>query len=84
MKVSDWIIIDEYCATRTIEGKDPNLVENRVAFIEKSPRVRIASFSPVDDYKNWEFGRGSSEYGFDTNSREWCDKRLVELGYSFI
>jgi hypothetical protein len=83
MKLTDWIIIDEYCATRVIEGKDPNVVENRVAFIESSPRVRIAPFTSVDDYKNWEFGSKGSEYGFDKDSREWCDKKLLELGYTF-
>lgn len=83
MKASEWIVIDTDCATRIIEGTDVNKVENRVAFIEKHPRVRIAPFSDENtDSKNWLFDRGTSERGFDKESREWCDQQLIKLGYT--
>lgn len=44
MKLSPWIIVHEYCATRVLFGTDPNDVKNRVAFIEKTPRVRLKSW----------------------------------------
>jgi|APSaa5957512535_1039671.scaffolds.fasta_scaffold06771_6 hypothetical protein len=40
--LSGWIIIDSYCATRVLLGTDPAVVANRVAFIEKTPRVRVS------------------------------------------
>ena len=44
MELSDWIVIDGYCATRVLKGTDPNEVNNRVAFIEKTPRVKIGNY----------------------------------------
>jgi len=41
MKVSDWIV-DGHCAYRSlVDFGDTHDVKNRVAFIEKTPRVRI-------------------------------------------
>jgi len=82
MKLSDWIIIDGYCATKVLEGTDHNNVENRVAFIEKSPRIRVAPFNGDEDWKNWKYGDKGSEYGKDIESREWCDNELIKLGYT--
>lgn len=81
MKLSDWIIIDEDCATKVIFGTDPSKVENRVAFIERSPRVRVKAFTEVDDFENWEFGNKGDDYGMDEESRKWCDEKLIKLGY---
>jgi hypothetical protein len=39
--LSPWIVVDGYCATRVLVGSDPDKIENRYAFIEKTPRVRI-------------------------------------------
>lgn len=95
IELSDWIVVDEYCATRVYKNSDPNVVGNRVAFIEKTARVRKEMYDhsreeSVDCYK-WEYGNkyqtghGNHEeegnYGFDVESREWCDNRLKELGY---
>ncbi len=41
-QLSDWIMV-EHCATRVIKGGDPMNIEHRVAFIEKTPRVRISN-----------------------------------------
>lgn len=83
IKLSGWIIIDGYCATRVYEGTDSSKVENRVAFIEKSPRIRIAPFTnDSEDYKNWKYGaKGTKEYGMNQNSRNWCDQELLKLRY---
>lgn len=90
MKLSGWIVVDGYCATRIIEGGDFKNVADRVAFIEKTPRVRIAPHS-TEDWINWESGPkgdggcleadGETIYGFYQPSRDWCDEKLVEMGY---
>ncbi len=41
MRLSPWIVIEGHCATRVLEGTDPAVVANRIAFIEKTPRVRL-------------------------------------------
>jgi len=38
-ELSDWIIIDNYCATRIIKNGKIENVSDRVAFIEKTPRT---------------------------------------------
>ena len=93
--VSRWVR-DEHCAFRFIIGTDPSLPENRVAFIEKTPRIRFiaANDEAVDwaDHLRWESGpKGSGGadghipeneyYGFDPDSRLWCDDMLKKLGY---
>lgn len=84
MELSDWIIIEDYYATRVLKGSDSSKVENRVAFIEKTPRIRISSFTDEDnDFKNWKFGDKGSDYGFDEASRKWCDDELLKIGYIF-
>jgi hypothetical protein len=92
MKVSNWIVVDEYCATRIIEGGNVDCVEDRVAFIEKTPRVRTAPYSTNwVDHNKWKSGpkgdggcletEGETIYGFCQDSRDWCDEKLVEMGY---
>jgi len=91
IELSEWIIIDGYCATRTIKGADVNLIKNRVAFIEKSGRVRVNPYTNEDkDYKNWQSvcrGSGGSNakedgcYGYDLETRSEVDEKLVEMGY---
>lgn len=90
--LSDWIMLD-HCAVRIKAYGDVENVEDRVAFIEKTPKVRIArnrfgleredgcgcSMSKTDA---WLSGpKGSSEYGEDEDSRKWCDEMLVLLGW---
>lgn len=98
--VSAWTPVENddgsepHCCMRHVVGTDPNDVANRVAFIEKTPRVRIGS-GLKPDHLNWEEGpkgRGGSSvfdetleqaevYGYYPPSRQWCDARLKELGY---
>lgn len=91
--LSEWMVIDGYCATRVIRDGDVNNINDRVAFIEKTPRVRISKYKYGVELSEgagcrgqetdaWLSGdKGSSEYGFDENSREWCDNMLVLLGW---
>lgn len=103
IKVTPWLVDEQvpHCCLRRVEGGDPNSLADRVAFIEKTPRVRIAPLTPAGsfigdhnaDKNNWQGGpKGAGGpdgdipanqlYGFYPPSREWCDKRLVELGYT--
>lgn len=93
MKVSSWIVVDGYCAARVIDGGDIDNVADRVAFIEKTPRVRTAPFSSWgEEQGKWQQGpkgRGGSDghipekerYGFYPDAREWCDAQLTKMGY---
>jgi len=90
METSPWIAVNGYCATRVIAGSDPSNIANRVAFIEKTPRVRFRSFTERDDFGNWlegDKGPGGGDpakdgtYGFCAESRQWCDNQLILLGY---
>lgn len=84
MELSEWMVVDEYCATRVLKGTDHRKVENRVAFIEKTARVRVKPFTEKDDSLNWWQAPFKGSYmGFDQESRDWCDKRLKGLGYTF-
>lgn len=92
-KVSDWIVVDGYCATKIVEGGDVNNIADRVAFIEKTPRVRSAPFSDHNaEQGKWPQGPkgcggadGSNPdnelYGFYPPSRKWCDAELIKMGY---
>lgn len=107
-KLSPWVVEPEmyedgeeiynengFCCFRYIIGTDPNKIENRVAFIEKTPRVRMRKFNPKnpnDDFKRWfqgHKGSGGSDghipenqlYGYDPKSRQWCDIMLINMGW---
>lgn len=97
-QITEWIE-DGHCALRAFVGTDPSKIENRVAFIEKTPRVRIRPHYMGDnghgqrqweDFLNWAQGpkgagggdpKKDGTYGFDVESRAWCDRMLVALGY---
>jgi hypothetical protein len=83
--VTEWMDVPgaEHCSMRCIIGSDPEDVAGRVAFIEKTPRVRIAPFAEQNDHRNWHQGpKGSApEYGKYEPSREWCDQELQRMGY---
>lgn len=85
---SDWIDVD-HCAYKYVIGSDPENPDNRVAFIEKTPRVQIlgSSFSPNktlprgENMSGWYYGSVSSGElcGKYSKSREWCDQMLQLL-----
>lgn len=99
-KLTKWTVTDCGCgAYRAIEGTDGNHVGNRVAFIEKTPRVRIRSYylgtntrwndagDKVSEERQWPehldwcCGPKGSHHD-DAESREWCDRMLVAMGYT--
>ncbi len=98
--LSPWIVDpDGQSAYRVKHGEDPSIVKNRIAFIEKTPRVRLSSnrfaleTSPdgnggcsVQNKDAWYYGpKGSSpEYGNYLPSREWCDQFLHLIGYDLL
>jgi hypothetical protein len=95
MKVSKWQLLDEYCSVRVIEGGDINNVDDRVALIEKTPRVRIDhkadnfyslytnNIIKGTRYKNWFHGNSGTHYQTDQHEKErqWCDEILKLMGY---
>ena len=94
MKLSPWLPIPSapYCCARIVEGGDINDVSDRIAFIEKTPRIRIRDeVTGYPDWLNWAEGSkgagGSGDpeteqlYGFYPPSRQWCDDMLKLLGY---
>lgn len=93
IELTEWVVVDGHCAARYLVGEDQSEIKNTMAFIEKTPRIRLLDFSNKDNerlawlqgYK----GAGGSEgdnpdnelYGFYPKSREWCDEILTKLGY---
>lgn len=83
VKLSPWTkdTDSDHCTMRFIEGTDPTQLENRVAFIEKTPRVRIRPFDNNSaDWKNWH-GGWKGDDGWDEVAQGWCDTHLVAMGY---
>lgn len=94
VELSEWIVVDGYCATRTLLGhENDDDPEYRYAFIEKTPRIRIAGYQDFwTEQKSWFSGsKGcggenghipeNELYGFYPASRKWCDEILTKLGY---
>lgn len=89
-KISEWMVLDGHGAGRVLLGTDPTKIENRVAFIEKTPRVRIRDMSHTqdnygrsNDWLNWAESTCKGDDANDPESREWCDRMLAMLGYEF-
>jgi hypothetical protein len=64
-----------HASFRYKEGGNPQNPDDRVAFIEKTPRVF--------DGSQWVNGpKGCApEYGRYQPSRDWCDAELLKMGY---
>ena len=84
MKVSEWICRED-CSFRIREGGDPGKIADRVAFIEKTPRIRIRrlfSYHREDsDYMNWASAPFKGYSPDDQESKAWCDNVLPFFGY---
>lgn len=82
IKLSAWMADPDggHCSMRIIEGTDPSEVANRVAFIEKTPRVRIKAFDPNQDWKGWHQAWKGDD-GWDAVAQGWCDAHLQAMGY---
>lgn len=83
MKISEWIR-GENCSFRIRSEGDPEKITDRVAFIEKTPRVRIRpDFGPYDRHPDWpNWAEGYKGNGPDDEiSKAWCDAVLPFFGY---
>lgn len=95
MKTTPWMTLPgaEHCTMRCLANTDPAIIANRVAFIEKTPRVRIApSTDEQTDYRYWTEGPkgpggpdgevpANELYGHHPRSQAWCDLQLKTMGY---
>lgn len=83
-KVGPWTLCENGAgAYRAILDSYGEHVANRVAFIEKTPRVRIRpmeQFGDWEDHLNWASGFGGNGPE-DEYSRAWCDEALELFGY---
>ena len=88
MKAGPWIFEDGGAmrVAYSWDGKEqlPNIVKNRVAFIEKTPRIRIRSeMEGYPDWLNWASGdKGNGPT--DPDSLKWCDLALIVFGYELV
>ena len=87
MKLSKWILLPD-CAMLVTLGTDPDRMENRMAFVEKTPRIRIRSMQQhifpdawKTDYLNWCERPWKGQGPNDPTSIKWCEDMLVLLGY---
>jgi len=83
-KLSDWMAVpgSEHCSMRILAGTNPDDVRNRVAFIEKTPRVRVHAYDEnqgAHDFRNWLPGY-AGDGGQDPESQAWCDAALLSMG----
>ncbi len=85
MTAGPWQTVDGYCAARVRVGGNPDKVTDRLAFIQKTPKVRIREHSEhyaVDDAWNWAEGQHfKGNDASDPEARAWCDRVLLEMGY---
>jgi hypothetical protein len=95
VKITTWMMTEDGCgAFRMKVGGNPNNIQDRVAFIEKTPRIRIRPghstehMSPISDdgwshydYLNWAEAPFKGSGPESKESRDWCDSALVLFGY---
>lgn len=64
------------------EGGNARRLADRVAFIEKTPRIRIRAYrNETDDYLNWAQRPFKGDGPDDEASRKWCEDALVLFGH---
>lgn len=83
VRLSDWVADPDggHCSLRHIVGTDPQDVATRVAFIEKTPRIRVRAFTTEEDWKGWHSRGWKGSDGWSEASQGWCDAQLIALGY---
>lgn len=92
-ELTEWME-EEHCAFRAVKGTDYSNPENRVAFIEKTPRVNTLlkyesnsklrrTMKQFKNYDGWVYGyiKSSQEYGAYVPARNWCDNMLYLMGW---
>lgn len=80
-KIGPWQMTADGCgAFRSWLGADPESIRDRVAFIEKTPRIRVRDASRDNDdhtdYLNWASRQFKGDGPNDQESRDWCDAAL--------
>jgi len=71
-QVAPWVIRED-CAIRHIAGTDPDDVRARVAFIEKTPRVRIREhYMGTQRLINWLSNEPGREERLWPEHCDWC------------
>lgn len=75
------------------KGGDVNNIEDRIAIVESSPRVRVDKnilciehhkySCTVSENDAWLYGDKGSNY-YDPISRKWCEDMLKLLGYELV
>ena len=84
MKITPWINVNSG-AYRAYDGTCGYNNDNRVAFIGKTPRVRVRNANWVSenypDHINWVERPVNGDGPDDEESRKWCDDMLKLLGY---
>lgn len=93
--LSDWTLVEETCWTRYRLPGSPTCIEDRVAFIEKTPRVRVSSSQYSVEVSKSGMARGidadawisaphlKGPQGEDVEERQaWCDELLKLLGWN--
>lgn len=81
--VGPWTLCEDGAgAYRALLDTDGEVITNRVAFIEKTPRIRIRREDQyTEDYLNWASGPFKGYGPLDDASRAWCDEALALFGY---
>lgn len=76
-----WYLVD-VCGTCLVrQGGNPANIADRVAFIEKTPRVRTGHHHEDLEYLNWTPGpKGTNAQ--DQESRAWCLEKLKSMGWT--
>ena len=92
MKIGPWVAVKETYngiehivgMTRVKIGGDVDNISDRIAFIEKTPRIRIR---PADhgvegnDFLNWAARSFKGDGPDDKDSMNWCNQALKLFGY---
>lgn len=80
-KLTPWILRDGF-AMRCISDTDQENIGNRVALIEKTPRVRVLPYSNNGLYDSAAWLQGPQGTGpDDARAQIWCDQQLRNMGY---
>lgn len=81
-----WHVVDEFCACLVFKYGDPLNINDRAAFIEKTPRVLIEGKwvqGPKGSGGDFET-EGETIYGFYQPSREWCEEKVKEIYNTYV
>jgi len=94
MKLSPWIEVKikingkEIIVGSTRIRVDGNVdnIDDRFAFVEKTPRIRIRPNERYgwEDFLNWAERPFKGDGPMDQESRDWCDAALIIFGHELL